>query len=505
MKPKLKALWSRSRQTEGFTSFYVLESESANPTAHIYSGEVDKVPVGISFQEVPITEDVSKKIEEFYKGPDDSRLPDDVKAMPVGRREDFIEEFNWNFWYYNKDSDPEYDENKRADENSVNYALRKAYKYAQREYPSTTPAEEDNSSEPESGISESSLRHKIESITTTSGNKATRIRESVAGVVIPGSYKESSTGGEADVDVIIIQKGWSLNGRHYGDQALEQISAQINESKPGFMNHGPTFERDPRDWAITLHSSSVSEGLVKAKMQIFHHPNGDFLRERIDKAPQMFGGSIDAFVVIEEGKEDGIEGPVVTEVPLLNSWDIVMFPAAGGAIVAPASESQKNTRSRKNQGEQNTMDLETLKDKHPALYELIVQQAKSEAEAVAKDIEEKLKASEEKARDLQAELDALKTAEEKRKAKEAFNKELSTLLSETFAEDEISDEFKGLLIEEGPENMERIKKMVTERRRLLDDRPKGTHENSDAGSDGDANKPSTDEDELARFRAKKAS
>jgi len=499
----LRRLWHRQDGNGHFVEMVSASDDSGiGYKLYMYQGEAQDISTFVA-QEIPVTDEIEKKVEEQFKGPDDPRLPGDVQKMPVGRREDFVEEFNFWYWCYDKDCDPEYNENERIGVNSIRFALNKAYAYAQRERPAPAgdPSKEKNNSvEPESGIPESSLATQ-ESIITASGKMAHRIRENVVGVVIPGSYKESETEGDADVDVVIIRKGWSLNGRHYGDSALEGIAAQINESKPGFMNHGPTFNRDPRDWAIMLHSAESKDDEIHAKMHIFQHPDGDFLKERVEKAPHLFGGSIDAFVIQEEGKAEGRDGMIVTEVVLLNCWDIVMFPAAGGAIIG-ANESQAAPILTLQTGDAETMDLATLKEKHPALYELVVQQAKAEAAAEIRNLQEKADTAEAKNRELEAELDSIKSAEEKRQKQTKFEKDLNALLGEIFENDEVSEDFKALLIEEGSENMPRIKKMVAERRKMLDSVSTDVVENVDKKAPDTKTVPD-DEDELSRFRSKK--
>lgn len=499
----LRRLWHRQDGAGNFVEFMQTDGLMDDQKLLMYQGKAQEA-ASVAVTEIPLTEEVRVKLEENFKGPDDPRLPGDVAKMPIGKREDFVDEFNFYYWFYDKDSDPDYDEDKSYAINSVNYALKKAYAYATRtrKLPAgdvsteTTDTEASQGSEPKSGIPESSL----ESMTTASGAIAHRVRESIVGVVVPGSLKESEVDGEADADVVIIRAGWSLNDNYYGDQALEGVASAVNESKPGFMNHGPTFSRDPRDWAIMLHSAEVVDDEVHAKMHIFRYPDGDFLKERVEKAPHLFGGSIDAFVLREEGTADGRDGLIVTEVVLLNCWDIVMFPAAGGAIVG-TNESQVGSPNAKQTGEVEKMNLETLKEKHPALYELVVQQAKADAIAEAKALQDKLEVAEASNRELQAELDGIKSAEEKRQKGAKFDKDLNAILADAFEDGEVSAEFKALLAEEGPDNMPRIKKMVAERRKVLDSVSTEAAENQESNSGDEESAVASDEDELARFRS----
>lgn len=446
-------------------------------------------------QEINITEALNEKVEELFRGPDDPRLPVDVQKLPVGRREDFYQEFNFWFWFYDKDSDPDYDENKREDENCIRFALGKAEKYANRERPAINTSE--------SGSSESSS---TTTIALESGDRAVRIREDVRDIFPKKKTSESFTEEDDadDRDVIIIKKGWSLNGRYYTDEALEGIAKEVSKRKPGFRNHGE-FNRDPIEWAVMVHSAESLNDQVTAKMHTFDYPDGDFLRERIEKAPEVFGGSIDAFILGEEGEIDGKEGFIVKEVVQLNSWDLVMFPAAGGQILPSTEFVQGNIKPRfvKDKQEQKRMTIEELKENDPSLYQLIISQVKNEIKEETDAIKAENSELKSKNAELKAELDAIKTAEEKRQKQEQFTTELDGLLQKHFTDDEVSAEFREILEDLGPESFKKIEKLVSERRQTLDAASTKVAENGDSKKNKKENqsvdKAKEDDEELSRF------
>ena len=459
--------------------------------------------------ELPRSEETSSKSAECYRGPDDPRLPEEILALPVGRRENFVNAFNSSLWFYRKSEDEAYDETKRTDENAALSALRVAHKAvvdsgAQRSQDSKQEGVGSESGSPQSSPGSCTM-------VLESGDIAHRIREDVVGIIIPGSLQEADRVDEGDVDVVIIREGWSLNERHYGEQSLADIAAMINENKPGFMDHGKTYGRDPRDWSVVLHSAEHVDDHVTAKMHIFDNPDGGFLRERIDKFPSMFGGSIDAFAMVEEGEAGGRKGPLVTSVVELVSWDIVMFPAAGGTIKG-STESIDHKESK-------LMDLATLKEKHPDLYALIAEQAKAESAIELKEAQAELatelkeaqaavEAAQQESRDLKAKLDDIATAEKLQKEKSDFEVEVQSLVDEAFDDGEASEEFVAILKEEGPGNVERVKKMVAERRSTLDRVSTTGSETTEGEADEEvqsAAESTTDDDELGRFRTAQAS
>jgi len=501
----LKTILRHYGEGNGFTEVVQSPSNKESLTVYRRSPSETQPTTSVIVSDLPLTEEVEWKIEELYDGPDDIRLPDDIKGLPIGRREDFVAEFNFWFFFYEKEEDPEYDENVSMSVNRIRFSLGRAKEKASllNGNSSGEPADEGKECESKSGIPESSLAE-CQTLVLESGQVAYRIKEDVVGVVIPNSTKEQEGSEEVDVDVVVIKQGWSLNGRYYGKNALESISSFINKDTPGFMNHGNTFGRDPRDWAIMLHSASHKEGRVEAKMHIFQFPDGEFLRERIEKAPHLFGGSIDAFAMIDDGEAEGKEGPIVTEVVRLNSWDIVMFPAAGGEILGTSESIEDLDEVKaKSTKKETVMNRQELMEKYPELYEAIVSDAQESLKKEVASLTEQSKALAQENRDLSGELDAIKVAEEQSRKEQEFMATIQGLLEKEFSEDEVSERFVAILHEEGPENLDRCKKLISERRATLDAAGKTVAESKIGETHKEEKDTSSDEDELSRFRARK--
>jgi regulator of replication initiation timing len=498
----LKTILHYRKESGGFVEVHKDSADSSFLTVYQRDREFK-----FTVARIPYTEVVELIVDELFAGPDDPRLPSDISSLPIGRREDFVSEFNFWFFFYEKQDDEEYDENRSLDVNRVRFALGRAHASINRQTndPTGDPADGGQESESESGIPESSLAEG-QTLVLESGAIAHRIKEDFVGVVIPHSTQEQEGTGEVDVQVVVIKQGWSLNGRYYGENALENISSFINDDTPGFMNHGNTFGRDPRDWAIMLHTASHQESRVEAKMHIFKFPDGDFLRERVEKAPHLFGGSIDAFALIDEGEAEGREGPIVTEVVRLNSWDIVMFPAAGGEIVG-ASESigREEVGHVEFINKEKVMNKQELLEKYPELFKVIVSEAQEDLQKQVVDLTEQNEALAQENRDLSGKLDAIQVAEEKNKKDQEFKATIKELLDKEFSDEEVSERFVAILHEEGPEHLDRCKKLIAERRATLDAAGKGVAESKIGGDNPDRQdaKAATDEDELARFRSRK--
>jgi len=394
------------------------------------------------------SEEEAKLLSECYAGPNDERLPDEVKALPIGRREDFVDAFNNNFYWYYKPDDPDYDENVSKEENQVRYAFKMA--------------NDKISKEKESDISEA-----------YSGPNVQRIQETFSGGVPFESFKESAGG--LSNEITVIQHGWSLNGNHYGSDALKGIADGCNEMVVGYFNHGPTFSRDPRDWAIVTESGRLDGNQVKSQIHVFKHPDGEFLKERIEyakrkKANHLFGVSIDAFAEVHEGEIGGEDGVIVDRILRLNSVDIVMVPAAKGNFLTTESVKDKLVE---HQAEENTMeviDVKTLKEGHPDTAKLLIEEGRAEGNAVLegqiadlhKDVTEgqtKVEALETDLAKAQAKLDEYVEAEKHGK----FVSDVSDLIKEGLDQGKRSEKFEKILVKLGESNLDTIKEMIADR------------------------------------------
>lgn len=399
-------------------------------------------------QQRPLSDEDKALIREMFSGPNDPRLPDDIKALPIGRREDFVSEFNFNFFWYDKSEDDEYDENVSLDINRVNFALRMAAKRI---------ADKDPKDEEPEAATESVCEM--------------RIRENSPDPVALEGFAKESAGGYTG-EVTVIQVGWSLNGHYWSAEAVNQISAACANQVVGYFNHGDTYGRDPRDWGIVTESGRVDGRKVKSRVHVFNYPDGDFLRERIEyakanKANGLFGLSIDALVRFQDDVEsEGRTGRKITELVQLNSVDIVMVPAAGGRFL----ESQQSTK-------ESVMDVKTLKEQHPDTATLLLEEGRQAAAAAFQAEQEQWQAKEQELAQLKdelakakAELDAYQAAEAKAKeaaeaaarAKE-WSEKVDAMLAELPAE-KVTDGFKKILLDLGPEKVELVAEMIAERK-----------------------------------------
>lgn len=386
---------------------------------------------------------------ECYAGPNDDRLPAEIQAMSIGKREDYVDTFNSNFYWYMKDYDEDYDENTSNDENKVRNAKAKAEKKV-------------------SGESETDVTESFD------GPNVKRIQETFVGGVPFESFKESRAGGLSN-EITVIEQGWSLNDNHYGKEALRGIAEGCNDMAVGYFNHGPTFSRDPRDWAIVTESGRLDGNRVKSKIHIFKHPDGDFLKERIEyakkkKANHLFGVSIDAFAEVREGEMDGKDGVIVDRILRLNSVDIVMVPAAKGNFMAKEGVTEHQVEHQEEDNVMEVIDVKTLKESNPDTAKLLVEEGREEIrlehESQFADLAGEIAGSEAVIENLkvdlakaQAKLDEYVEAEKKT----VFEAAVKVAIKEGLDEAKQTEKFESILVALGEEKMDTIKEMIAER------------------------------------------
>ena len=297
-----------------------------------------------------------------------------------------------------------------------------------------------------------------------------RLRERHCGGISMAGFEESEKGGLVN-KITVIEKGWSLNGLYYGDKAIDQIAEAANDMVVGYLNHGETFSRDPREWAITTESGRREGDVVRSKIHIFAHPDGEFIKERIayakeHKADHLFGVSIDAFAQVSEGEADGREGQLVENIIRLNSVDIVMEPAAKGSFNAAESVQSHPSPSK----EKRKMDAKTLRDEHPDTAKLIAEEAVNEAradfEGEKATLHESLEAAEKGKAELVEQLAQAqaKVDEYEHAARQGeFVKSVESIVNE-LPEEKRTDRFSSILVALGPDRIDTIKEMVEERK-----------------------------------------
>jgi len=303
------------------------------------------------------------------------------------------------------------------------------------------------------------------------GDGIIRLRETFVGGIPFESFKESA-GGYTN-EITVIERGWSLNGNYYGDQACSEIAKQANDLVVGYFNHGETFNRDPRDWAIVTESGRYERGAVKSRIHIFKNPDGAFLEERINyakrkKANHLFGVSIDAFAQVSEGEAEGQDGVIVDKILKLNSVDIVMVPAAKGNF--QANESADDVASLTNDSKEIPMDIDVLKEEHPEVADALIEEgrvmgASASSDEVAEKQEELLSALgkigelEESLAKATAKVDEYEQAEKLA----IFESKVRTMIAEGLDECKRSERFEKILIGLGEDNIETISEMISDR------------------------------------------
>ena len=426
-------------------------------------------------------------VSETYVGPEDPRLPEDIRDLPVGKREDYVDEFNWQYWTYKKDDHETYDEESPDIVNRIQFAdinarkkMNKKWRY---NHPKDTEEEVSVSNEESLQDSGDNILQEFNALESTELNGVTyfRIREDWDDLGVNPTDKTGNTievkKGE-DYRATLIEEGWSLNGRYYTKESIDDISRIVNEKSKvrSFMNHGETFGRDPRDWVGFVYESVREGSKAESKLHVFDEPDGDFIRERIEEAPDLIGMSIDAFVRMEMGEKEGIEGPIVKEVAELNCVDVVMFPGAKGSI-GSAVESVTSQQKPQKEEEIMTMTVAELKDNHPDTYQLLVSESQS-------DLKGEVEAKESQIGNLTDEVALLKEQNialsakvdeiEGKEREAAFRKEVAEHVASELPEharrtdEDGKVKFIELCVSLGPEKIDTIKEMVQERKQSFE-------------------------------------
>lgn len=407
---------------------------------------------------------------ECYAGPDDPRLPADVMKMPVGKREDFVSTFNNNYYWYWKDDDEEYDEEQPLAVNAVGCALRRAYMSVSDEQQSKSSKDDDGKASTGSWAKESLTDPSI-----------VRVKETYANSFPIDSIRESDSGGFSVDEAILIAVGWSLNKRYYSQEAVKDVVKLVGEKVVGYMNHGETYGRDPRDWSLVIEGASFKNNQAVGPLHIFEHPDGPMLRERIEYAKEndaghLIGLSVDVWVKQTQGEAEGQKGVIVEEVLEVNSVDVVMVPAAGGRIVKTSKESVDNQEPNLNkEKEENViMDLETLKKNHPDLVAAIVAESRRDQDSVITGLQGQLEETQAKVTAYEAKVKQTEDELKAKEAQEAFKVALTEELK-VLPEEARTEKFVERLIELGPENMEQSKGLIADRKEMLEKISSGTH------------------------------
>lgn len=162
-------------------------------------------------------------------------------------------------------------------------------------------------------------------------------------------------------EVVIIQAGWSKNGRFYPKEVLSE-AARLFEDSQVFIhrfsgeefNHLPDQVRDgfPAGvagnlvgWIDKVH---IGEANGSPALLGDMHIEAPWLQSLLlnfheDGKPNALGLSIDVEGQVRSGEADGQQGKVVESIDRVYAVDVVTFPAAGGGLHR-LKASQKNKK-----------------------------------------------------------------------------------------------------------------------------------------------------------------
>lgn len=145
-----------------------------------------------------------------------------------------------------------------------------------------------------------------------------------------------------EIDLCLIEKGWSKNGNYYSETVVESLATKIQDSRKMFADHSlqneqtKRFGRSIKDWAATVEDTWVDKGHAYAKVSMEENQNTVWLYESAKRHPSEIGVSIDARARVSKGKVDGKEGTIVEEI-LSAHADFVSYPSAGGRVMRIAA------------------------------------------------------------------------------------------------------------------------------------------------------------------------
>lgn len=283
------------------------------------------------------------------------------------------------------------------------------------------------------------------------------------------------------LEVTLIEAGWSKNGNYYSKQVAESVADHILESKKLYMDHDLTMSGQPRSLkevvAIAVESYK-EDGKAKAIVEMTENPNTVWLYELAKQFPHEVGLSIDARARVKEGEIEGQTGRIIEDIVKLNSVDFVTTPSAGGEVtrIAASEEFEKVLNDLKttaerlnsvNEGNKNkeinnmaeekvvqteTLTLESLQSNHSDIVEALKdkwakdnEDAKKvgELEGQVDDLTSKLSEAEGKNKDLEAEVDKYKLVEAERGKKEKVQK---LLADSDLSDSQISEVFENTLM-----------------------------------------------------------
>ena len=167
-------------------------------------------------------------------------------------------------------------------------------------------------------------------------------------VSIPNLTEAVVTQSGQNVEVVLLEEGWSLNSRYYSAPIVESLPAHVGNARKIFVDHLMSKQqleegRHMRSWAAQVEEAwagpskrNTGRKALFAKIHVFDRPDG-WLKERIEKFPEEVGLSISAWAKQKEGEAEGRKGMIIEEIKQVESFDFVDRAAAGGRVTRIAA------------------------------------------------------------------------------------------------------------------------------------------------------------------------
>jgi len=169
---------------------------------------------------------------------------------------------------------------------------------------------------------------------------------------LSGIELEEAEGGDRLRNVVLLAPGWSKNGRYYSREVVARSVAHW-EGTRAFLDHPSKSderdrpERSVRDLAGYYEGARVDQdGRAVADLRLLgmHAPHVSALAREAKRAGRdLVGVSINAVGRMAEGEAEGRKGQIVEDITRGFSADIVTTPAAGGGFQAIRASTSEET------------------------------------------------------------------------------------------------------------------------------------------------------------------
>lgn len=162
--------------------------------------------------------------------------------------------------------------------------------------------------------------------------------------------REAAVGEDGTIPVKVIGPGWSVNGNYYSESMLRRDVARYKAGTKNFWNHpGPVAEREHPGGDLGALASKFAVNacyLAEGEEGAFDGPGiytrarpYSAYRDRIVEMAEDIGMSHRAKAKRRMGEAEGRRGWLVEGITKVISVDYVATPAAGGAVLAEAEET----------------------------------------------------------------------------------------------------------------------------------------------------------------------